>query len=68
MMGINVVGKNAGDFAQSNNCPASLAPQTSCTVTVTFTPSATGTRKAAVKIADDAVSKPETLPLNGTGK
>ena len=68
MMGISVVGKNAGDFAQSNNCPASLAPQASCTVTVTFTPSATGTRKAAVKIADDAVSNPQTLPLSGTGK
>jgi hypothetical protein len=66
--GLSVLGANAGDFSQSNNCPASLAPQASCTATVTFTPSAIGTRKAAVQIADDAVSNPQTLPLTGTGK
>ena len=29
---------SSGDFAQTNNCGAALAPQSSCTITVTFTP------------------------------
>src|SRR6185437_7504677 len=28
----------SGDFAQTNNCPASLAPATTCSIQVTFTP------------------------------
>src|SRR5271165_1140130 len=32
-----------GDFAQSNNCGATVSPGTSCTISVTFTPTATGT-------------------------
>ena len=44
---IAVTGTNASNFAQTNNCGASLAGNSSCTVTVRFTPSANGSRTAA---------------------
>lgn len=43
-------GANAGDFTASG-CTTALAPDTSCTVTVTCTPSASGTRTATLLIA-----------------
>lgn len=41
---IGITGANESDFAQNNVCPSSLAPGTNCIISVTFTPSATGTR------------------------
>jgi hypothetical protein len=64
---IRVTGPNRGDFAEDNNCGASLPPGSNCTITVTFTPSATGTRNAAVSITDNAPNSPQALPLTGVG-
>jgi trimeric autotransporter adhesin len=60
----------AGDFAQTSNCP--LAPNTlgasaSCTISVTFTPTALGTRTGTLTIADNAGTSPQTVGLSGTG-
>ncbi len=60
----------SGDFSQTNNCPispATLAINSSCTLTLTFTPSLTGVRRGAVTISDNAPSSPQTLGLTGTG-
>jgi Beta-propeller repeat len=38
---IKVTGTNSGDFAEANNCPASLASRKSCSIAVTFTPTTT---------------------------
>jgi Beta-propeller repeat/Abnormal spindle-like microcephaly-assoc'd, ASPM-SPD-2-Hydin len=56
-----------GDFAQTNNCGTSLAPSASCTVNVTFTPTASGTRTAALTITDNDPGSPQTVLLTGTG-
>jgi len=56
-----------GDFTQTNNCPASLASLASCTISVTFTPSASGTRQASLAITDNAANSPQTVVLSGTG-
>lgn len=67
---IALTGTNAGDFAQTNNCPTTntLAANTSCTITITFTPSADGTRSASVTITDNAVSgSQQSIALSGTG-
>lgn len=67
---VSVNGTNAGDFAQTNTCPASpntLAAGANCILSVTFTPSANGSRSASVSIADDASGSPQSLPLSGTG-
>jgi hypothetical protein len=64
---IQITGTNSGDFNQSNNCPSSLAPNNSCNVSVTFRPTTTGTRNAAVSITDNAPGSPQSVPLTGVG-
>jgi hypothetical protein len=57
----------SGDFAQTHDCPASLAAEASCTISVTFTPTATGEREGALSIASDAASSPDRVALDGAG-
>ena len=64
---IAVTGTNLGDFAEVNNCPASVAAGASCSIGVTFTPSATGTRSAAVTVTDDGGGGSQQVQLTGTG-
>jgi hypothetical protein len=67
---IVVAGANAGDFAQSNNCPAApatLAAGSSCSISVAFTPTAPGTRTASVQVTDNAADSPQSVGLSGTG-
>lgn len=65
--GISLTGTDSGQFGQSGNCGASLSPSTSCTITVTFSPSSTGAKSAALSISDDASGSPHTSSLSGTG-
>jgi hypothetical protein len=65
--GINIIGTKAGDFSETNTCGTSIAGGASCTITVTFTPTAQGTRKAAVRISDDGGGSPQKVTLTGTG-
>jgi hypothetical protein len=70
---ITLGGTNPGDFAIGNSCPISpgTLPQgpngNTCTVSVTFTPLATGARKATITITDSAPGSPTTINLSGTG-
>jgi hypothetical protein len=57
-----------GDFAQTNNCGASVAAAGSCQISVTFTPTAAGSRTGALTIADSASGSPQTVTLTGTGQ
>lgn len=41
----------SGDFAQTNDCTAPLTPGTSCTISVTFTPTAAGLRTGSLNLA-----------------
>jgi hypothetical protein len=63
---ITIAGTNAGDFAQTNNCGSSLAPGSSCTINVTFAPTAAGLRSATLSISDNVPGTP-TVALSGTG-
>jgi chitodextrinase len=64
---IGISGANASDFAQTNTCGSTLGGDNSCTITVTFTPSAAGLRSGLVTIEDDAAGAPHTIALQGTG-
>jgi hypothetical protein len=64
---IQIIGSNSSDFAQTNNCSGSVQPNGSCQVSVTFTPSAIGTRNAAVTVSDNAPGSPQSVPLTGVG-
>jgi hypothetical protein len=58
----------SGDFSQTNTCGSSVAAGASCTLSVTFKPTATGTRTGVVTITDNAVGSPQTVALTGTGE
>jgi len=64
---IAIAGANVGDFAQTHTCGTSLARAASCAIRVTFKPTATGARSAAVSITDNAAGSPQSLPLRGVG-
>ena len=59
--------QTTGDFAQVNNCPATLAASSSCTINVTFTPTASGARNGTLTVSDSAWNSPQTVNLTGTG-
>ena len=64
---IGVTGADQGDFGQTNNCPSSLAPTLDCTISVTFTPSATGERTASITVTDNAQVSTQNILLSGQG-
>jgi probable HAF family extracellular repeat protein len=55
----------SGDFGQTNNCGASLAPGGACAVMVTFEPTTAGALSGALTILSAGV--PIAVPLAGTG-
>ncbi len=62
---------NFKDFGKTTTCP--LNPQTiaagaSCTVSVTFTPTATGARASALYVGDNDPTGPQIVTLTGTGQ
>ncbi len=55
-----------GEFVvQSNDC-VSLAANASCTINVTFSPTAAGTHAAILTVVDNAGNSPQTANLSGT--
>src|SRR5207245_2525369 len=65
--GVAITGTNAGDFAQTHTCGSSLAAGASCTISVTFKPTASGTRSAALSVTDNAAGSPQKVPVSGIG-
>ena len=63
---ITLGGTNPGDFTETSTCGASRKAHWDCTITVTFTPTVTGTRSATLNIQDTVGT--QTVQLNGTGK
>ncbi len=64
---ITITGNNVADFSQTNTCGSSVPPFSNCSITVTFTPAATGSFSADVSVADNATGSPQKLALTGTG-
>jgi len=59
-------GTDPGDFAISaKSCGATLKPLANCTISVTFTPTATGERTAQLTSSDDAYNSPQTAQIVG---
>ena len=44
-----------------------LAPGATCTIDVTFTPTAEGAQKGKLTVADTAPDSPQKISLKGTG-
>lgn len=66
-LALSITGTNAADYSQTNTCGSSLAAGASCNISVTFTPSATGTRTASVSMTDNASGSPHTVAMTGMG-
>src|SRR5260370_16006660 len=56
----------SGDFAEANTCGSSVAAGANCTIGVTFTPTASGTRTGTLSITDNASGSPQTVIRTGT--
>lgn len=54
-------------FLESNTCGPSLAANTSCTITVTFSPTTAGSFSGALTVTDAAANSPQTVSLSGSG-
>ncbi len=52
-------------FTQTNDCGVSVGPGSSCTITVTLTPSGRGRYTGAVSIYDDGGGSPQQVTLSG---
>lgn len=57
----------SGDFGQSNTCSGSIAVGSSCTISVTFTPTTVGQAIGSLTLTDNAPGTPQMVGLNGTG-
>ena len=66
---------STGDFAiaapavgQTNACMSILLPNSSCVISVTFTPAATGTRSGTLTVSDDGPGGPRQVSFTGIGQ
>jgi hypothetical protein len=65
---ISLAGADAGDFIQSNNCGNPLVVNGQCTLNVSFSPTAAGTRTAAIQILSNTSTSPDLIQLTGTAQ
>ena len=63
--GLTIGGEDPKDFEEQPSCGTSLAPNSSYTVAVTFTPPASGARTGFFGIRQGAASV--EIPVSGTG-
>ena len=65
---IEISGANASDFTETDNCLSSpvLPNNHSCTIAVTYSPSAVGSSQAVLFVADNAAGSPQGISLFGT--
>ena len=63
--GLSIANNNAAEFPATNNCPATLANGASCTISASFSPSAAGSRSAALSVNSNVGTT--FVALAGTG-
>jgi sugar lactone lactonase YvrE len=66
---IQIGGIDATDFGETDNCvtPGTVAPGATCTINVTFTPAAVGTRTATLSVVNAIASGSASINVTGTG-
>jgi hypothetical protein len=55
------------EFVQMNNCPATLAPQQTCSIMISFTPLGLGQREGELILTSNTATSPNRIPLAGVG-
>ena len=64
---IQLGGTNAGDFKMTAACPTVLAANSSCSISISFSPTASGVRCASLIVTDNLPNSPQTLTITGPG-
>lgn len=62
---ISIAGAVNNNFTETNNC-STVATNSSCTIGVTFAPTAAGAQAATLQITSNAVNSPSSVTLSGT--
>ena len=58
----------SGGYAETDNCTGqTLTPGQTCTISVTFSPTVTGSMNGAITVNDTAVGAPHVVSLTGSG-
>jgi hypothetical protein len=65
--GAVISGPAPKSYSETNTCGSQIGPGASCTVSVTFAPTTTGTRSAVLDLKDSGGGSPQTVSLSGTG-
>lgn len=63
---VAIGGSNPGDFTNTNTCSGIVASQDSCTISVTFKPTASGQRSETITLTDNAADSPQVINVTGT--
>jgi hypothetical protein len=64
---ITLTGSNPGQFSQSNNCSATQPTGSTCTISVKFRPTSTGSKRAFVTVVATDGAGTKQVELTGTG-
>lgn len=57
----------SAEYTQANNCPTSLSPQASCTISLRFTPFGLGSRAGEFLLSSNTADSPNRVLLSGNG-
>ena len=64
---VTITGANSKDYSQTNTCGKQIGPGGTCTISLTFVPTKTGTRTALVQINDNGGGGSQGASLTGVG-
>lgn len=65
--GIAISGTNAAEFTETDTCTPSVAAESTCSISITFTPTQVGPQTATITITNGGVGSPQSVTLNGVG-
>ncbi|MFL6448711.1 MAG: glycoside hydrolase domain-containing protein [Bryobacteraceae bacterium] len=58
---------SSGEFNENNTCKVAMKQNSTCTISVSFSPDATGSQSGSVTIYDNAPGSPHQISLTGIG-
>jgi 6-phosphogluconolactonase (cycloisomerase 2 family) len=66
---ISLSGPDAAQFQEMDTCqvPSALQPTNFCSISITFSPTSTGSLQATLSISDNAPGSPQSVQLSGAG-
>ena len=66
-LAFSITGTDAASFVQTNTCGTSLAASANCAVSISFAPTAVGSKSAVLTVMNGGTIAPQSVSLSGTG-